>query len=508
MFIGKAAALGLVIKIPILIRSLADSLSITTSGPSLRFHEGFLTLLDNGLPANDPCALVPTYACDWWNEDAEPEADQIMSFQNLARLLTRHQSHHPISDLRPQTVLRNTDSATASALSLPELVCGRCREYRDLAAQALDKVAGVLQYAEAMEVSGEASRVADLRRAQGYFLLNEGVQQKEMHEKGTAPVWPPKQHKGLVKIDGINVNRKLQRILAMASAELERLQNLPPGSHKWTWGPQLTEAEAIGLLPAYEPVPPHSGYDVSLPTGGFMPFPSSPRPSMPNLSTNQPLSIQDEIPPLPEANVAIDCLSLTGKFSAAEPESEQEEAIADREAEAGDVTDTSDSVPDLAALWTKPANTAPPHDAEADSDNSVKNLAALWSRPANNVALHDDEADSDGSVGDLASLWSKPAYSAAPNDASPASNDIDATESNKSITDLASLWCGSREVRVSEDCNDADNENANTGEVAALNKPGAESGYRSDGDTRSLASQMALNASGKRGSDLERPRLL
>lgn len=77
MVVGQAAALGLAINIPILIRSLADSLSITSTKASLPFHHSMLSALDNGLPADNPCALVPDYACDWWNDNAEPGADAI-----------------------------------------------------------------------------------------------------------------------------------------------------------------------------------------------------------------------------------------------------------------------------------------------------------------------------------------------------------------------------------------------------------------------------------------------
>ena len=60
-FVGKAAALGLAIDIPILVRSLADSLASDLSIGPLKFHESLLTTLDNSLDADHPCALVPEY---------------------------------------------------------------------------------------------------------------------------------------------------------------------------------------------------------------------------------------------------------------------------------------------------------------------------------------------------------------------------------------------------------------------------------------------------------------
>src|SRR5882757_3585367 len=87
MFVGEAAALGLGVDIPILVRSLADCLSMTTSGPSLKYHESMRAILDNGLPADDPCALVPDYACAWWNDEDENDADNFLSFNSLSMFL-------------------------------------------------------------------------------------------------------------------------------------------------------------------------------------------------------------------------------------------------------------------------------------------------------------------------------------------------------------------------------------------------------------------------------------
>jgi hypothetical protein len=455
MYVGEAAALGLAIKVPILVRSLADSMSITTSGPSLQFHESMLAALDNGLPAEDPCALVPDYACDWWNNDAEPDAGQIMSSTNLAKLLAIHETHRPISDLQVQS----------PASSGPEPACSHCHEYRDLAAEAVGELESMLQYADAMHVSAEGNFEADMRRAQGCFLLHEGVQQKEMCEKATEPASPLKTHKGPAKIDGVNVNRKSQRAHATARAELERLQQLPPASHKWTWGAQLTEAEAVALLkPAGKPVLPHTGYDVSLPSGGWMRFPESRMPSMPNLrSSNRvsPASSQDEIPLLPKSNVAINRLAfrtrlsevqgsekssgiwvpdakLAATWGAAVPVMEQQPAGVNREALAGDAEmqdaemqdandQTDDLVRDLGAVWGKldDADNETSDEADVDSDALVRDLGAVWGKlddaadetsdeAADNISDEaadeiSDEADvdSDALVRDLAPVWGK-----------------------------------------------------------------------------------------------------
>ena len=389
MIIGEAAALGLAIDIPILVRSLAHSLPVTESGPSLLpYHESMVAALDNGLPEDDPCALVPTYACDWWNNEAEPDAADIMSSTNLCKLLARHESHRPISDLPPD---HRASSRPASSLPVPP--CSHCRQYRDLTAEAVNEMDSVRQFADAMYVSAEAIFDADMRRAQGFFFLHDAVQQKEMREIGTATASIPRQeHKGPTHIGGVNVHRKSQRAHATAKAELERLQQLPPASYKWTWGPQLTETEIIALLPpAGEPIPPHSGYDVSLPSGGWMRYPESSIPSMPNLRSSNRVSLvsgEDETPPLPESNGVIDRLGYRSKENQVQ---------------------TSDNgsdmyVPDAELVVTWGAAGVPHGEQEQNGVNP---------KPVAQDADIPDavgESDNESKQGDLASVWGKGAF--------------------------------------------------------------------------------------------------
>jgi hypothetical protein len=405
MVIGEASAVGLAIDIPILVRSLADSLLITTAGRPLKFHDSILAVLNNGLPANDPCALVPDYACDWWNDEAAPSADNIMSSRNVARLLKVHGTGRAISDL----------PVPPRAPSQPEPPCTWCRRYRDLAADAVSELHGVLEYAQAMEVSAEATLDADTRRAQGFFLLNEGVQHKEMGEIGTATVSSPKaNHRGPTMIGNVNVNRRSQRVFATANAELERLQKLPLGSYKWTWGPQLTDAEAIALLaPPGNPVAPHSGYDSSLPSGGWMRFPESLVPSMPTEGSNRVVLGDHGIPLETNSGSTPDPMGSTtrrGEVQASNMEEQgagvSTEALVPN-ADPGLATAQVDAVPDEIehdqARGTGPTNTINPEDSDADSDD----LAATWgeSQIAEEDPPKDGDADADESSDDLAATW-------------------------------------------------------------------------------------------------------
>jgi hypothetical protein len=451
MVIGKASAVGLAIDIPILVRSLADSLLITTAGQPLRFHDSILAVLNNGLPADDPCALVPDYASDWWNDDAAPSADNIMSSRNVARLLKVHGTRRSMSDLPvPPRPKRH-----------PDPPCTWCRQYRDLAADAVSELQGVLQYAQAMEVSAEATLDADTRRAQGFFLLNEGVQHKEMGEIGTATVFSPKgNHRGPTMIGNVNITRRSQCVFATANAELERLQGLPLGSYKWTWGPQLTDAEAIALLaPPGQPVPPHSGYDSSLPSGGWMRFPESLAPSMPTEGSNRVALSDHGIPLENNSGPTLDPIGSTSRlgevqasndganFAVAVPGMEQQGAGISTEAVAPNAapdlaTARVDDVPDDRehgeARGAGPTNTINPDDSDADSDD----LAATWGEchNAEDHPTNEGDADSDDSVGDLAAAWG-----GFDNAEGHPANEGDA-ESDDSVGDLGAVWGEKNEV--------------------------------------------------------------
>ena len=106
-----------------------------------------------------------------------------------------------------------------------------------------------------------------MRRAQGLYILHEAVLKKEMTTPAPAP---DKSTSGIpiqlatasasgtvsasalatapFQINSVAVNRKSRRVFNLATAELEKWRNLPSGSHKWTWGPELSTAEVRDLI--------------------------------------------------------------------------------------------------------------------------------------------------------------------------------------------------------------------------------------------------------------------
>ena len=70
MFVGQASALGLAINIPVLIRSLSNTLFLPSTN-SLSSNLGSVHMLVLEAIANDNIAthLVDTYSLNWWDNN-------------------------------------------------------------------------------------------------------------------------------------------------------------------------------------------------------------------------------------------------------------------------------------------------------------------------------------------------------------------------------------------------------------------------------------------------------
>ena len=269
--IGHASAIGHAIELPILVRSLADSLMFADIDDlPLQVHDSLLATLDTGIDHDSPGALVTEYLCDWWNGDSAPGPGNVLCPNNLHDAIHRHETQRPYTAVPP---VRTAPAPIPLAPGTAD--CPQCPLYRTLAADILAELHGNLAFAEANETSAMNRWKTDMRRAQGLHILHEAVQLKEMRTvdagtsrlgttaasgSGSAPTVFP----------AIPGNRRSRRVFNTAVAELARLQELPAASHKWTWGPELSAIEVRELVP----LPArrrrlHSGYNTSLPDGGY-----------------------------------------------------------------------------------------------------------------------------------------------------------------------------------------------------------------------------------------------
>ena len=109
-----------------------------------------------------------------------------------------------------------------------------------------------------------------MRRAQGLFILNQAILDKEVSAPASAARSMAILQAGPSKIDGVRVHWKSKWVFNEVMAELHRLKQLPLGSQKWTWGDELLAAEVRQLVPPPQPnLQHHSGYQATMLEGRY-----------------------------------------------------------------------------------------------------------------------------------------------------------------------------------------------------------------------------------------------
>ena len=284
-WVGVANAIGLVIEVPILLRSLADSLAdINFQDFPLRFHPSLLAALDDGVANESPSRLVDSYACDWWRFDREPSPDHIFGMATLDQCLGRHRQYVRVS-------AKETKSSVDSPPPSNDNPCPSCERMRDLVQDMMAEARGMSDFLNGCESAADAAFNRDMRRAAGFYHLHEKAITKELQQptSGTGPVPKPNVSTAAHSLNQKGVNRQSQRMTAQASAELQRLKAMPASSYKWTWGTDLTEEDILDInqMTKSRGKPLHSGYIRSLPDGPFCKIWSK-TPSLPHTSASPP----------------------------------------------------------------------------------------------------------------------------------------------------------------------------------------------------------------------------
>jgi hypothetical protein len=272
LYIGEATAIGQVIDIPILIRSLADGLMYRDEKDlPLPYDSSLLSALDAGIDADSPCALVGEYYSPWWTLKIAPEDDLALTTHNIPKALQKH-FRQTLRMVVPQIVTFPQCTRRST--------CNSCDDYKNIASELLKELQGIWEFSRANETASMTQWQLDIRRAAGLHHAHEAVILKELHSgTGKAKASGRKTASGTVTASGnatesgnatgsgsIPVNRRSQHMSKIAAAEFERLSQLPPSSYKWTWGPELTVEDVKNL--AQNPATLHSGDYDSLKTGG------------------------------------------------------------------------------------------------------------------------------------------------------------------------------------------------------------------------------------------------
>jgi hypothetical protein len=134
-------------------------------------------------------------------------------------------------------------------------------------------------FIDGCESSADAAINANVRQAAGLQQLHELALLKELQAKpwtllsavalAPATKTTPRGTAGPSKLSA--VTQQLQHLAAHAQAELEHLKSLPPTSHKWTWGVDITENDVLASNQKTKGKGKshHSGYVWSLPHGVY-----------------------------------------------------------------------------------------------------------------------------------------------------------------------------------------------------------------------------------------------
>ena len=250
--------------IPIIVRSLADSLALADASVlPLSFEPDLLATLDIGVDDDSKCRRVSTYHRAWWlvRKPRNLDSVDIMDRSSIDKCLDVYR-HLLLPSQRGEVVTSGSTSTGPSGLPVPPAPllalskpgCVQCGWYRDLLGGLLNELLDVRHFAAAMSTASENQWCLDMRRASTFNLLYEAAVIKECGPSTRAP-------RG-------NKAERAKAVEDRAREELMRLQALPPSSHKWTWGEQLTEKDVLGLARSgTRPGKIHSGYDVSLKGG-------------------------------------------------------------------------------------------------------------------------------------------------------------------------------------------------------------------------------------------------
>jgi hypothetical protein len=319
-YVGTAAAIGQVIDIPVIIRSLARDFyrSAVRLNYSIPLDHDFLVALDAGIMLAEG-ETVEKFESAWWThastidiDSAMKEPKKLLNINNIDSCLLFHRNQLSLSaaaaSISPAAPVPFSPAPAESITphhSMPVYIwkpdaaspilesdkCKRCRLYRAVSLGSQDERCDIHNLVHGMKVSFSFDKALTMRRASGFNQLYEYLSIKEQDPavsaaaaaagqniNNTLPVSAPeieddeslprlvssKSKKGK-KISGRRAVASAVRL--GAKAEVERMQNIP--SLKWTWGVDMDASDLPALRRSVDTGNqlPHSGYDESLTHG-------------------------------------------------------------------------------------------------------------------------------------------------------------------------------------------------------------------------------------------------
>jgi len=90
-YVGMATSLGLVVEVPMVLRSLSISLAaVPNANLPIPFDLGLIAMLDSGTNDSDFSRIVKSYALAWWKGTHRPADSGTLTAKTLERCLKQH----------------------------------------------------------------------------------------------------------------------------------------------------------------------------------------------------------------------------------------------------------------------------------------------------------------------------------------------------------------------------------------------------------------------------------
>ncbi len=190
-YIGIAAAVGQIIDIPVVIRSLADSLALADHDTlPLDIGEQLLSYLatESSFDENHPNFVVSSYYNQWWTWRRPPTHNaesNILGPLNVDACLSHHRDSvnaaRERAEIKPITdAFITSGQATSFSAGVPdEHMCGTCKEARVTCADLIDKLRQAQAFAATMRSASMAEAELARREIAGAHLFGETVVLKE-----------------------------------------------------------------------------------------------------------------------------------------------------------------------------------------------------------------------------------------------------------------------------------------------------------------------------------------
>lgn len=271
--VGLAASVGVVVEIPLVVRSLADGLgTFSDTGRRIPIDIGLLQTIAAGTDIDEFGRVVDSYVFRWWEATIIPDNNAVLGHGTIEQCLKHHRKaskkrgaqHVPALVIQPipavQIGPRPPARHTTGHTSPGPTSCSSCEPNRALATALVAKVQTMKDLSSALIASKKANMEDNAHQATASFVLHQQALQKE------ADTAPPVE---LPMMSGdTDTARTSRQIRQLARTELNRLLVSPPepAHYKWTMGETLTKEEVLSLAHG-DRVVGHSGYNASLTDG-------------------------------------------------------------------------------------------------------------------------------------------------------------------------------------------------------------------------------------------------